>query len=241
MRLSIQYVALDCVCVCVFLYMYIQCVRSLCHVYSTGYFTSSYGTEFTAIRKVCQMLVDRQTAIEQAVNQQLRRISTCLDQLIILAPVSQAIPPPSLTPCVAEQPPPTPCVPDPVTSTPTHTDSAVPFILASSAHLENSVQTQSSATLPQTMQPQPLTRSNTEKPTSCLLTESVISTVRLNSCSRDNFSVNLVRELFSEEERITCNVRPLDAASFARAWINTLGLFSKTHTLTKKASNCNNS
>lgn len=149
MRLNIQCLALDgvCVCVCVFLYMY--CIYSVYTHFVTCIpqdispaVMEQLLSEFTGTRKVCQMLVDRQTAFEQAVNQQLRRISTCLDELIILAPVSQTILPPSLPPCVAEQPPPTPCFPDPVTSTPTHTDSAVPFILASSAHLENSVQTQ---------------------------------------------------------------------------------------------------
>ena len=83
----------------------------------------------TATQEICYMLIDCQTAFEQAIHQQLHRISTCLDELLILAPVSQAIPPPSFTPCATEQPPPTPSILDPVT--PTQSDSTLSFILAS--------------------------------------------------------------------------------------------------------------
>lgn len=146
------------------------------------------ASQILAAHELCHSLVTRQEEFQERVTKQLHDLQSTVSNL--LAP-SQ----PSAT--VTPHP-----IPDPVPvmnahmSTPTPADSPTRSTLCESTHI---IPVNSS----------PTSDAQSERRSECefALPTSRILSIRSNSCSRENLASNLVRELFSKEDRMLSNVK----------------------------------
>ena len=147
------------------------------------------GNDLAESKKLCQILLDRQVAFEERVISHLNTVQCYLQDLIVLAP--------------------TPFSPLATDSTPT-----TPMV-------QHEKQAEDGFTYPEVNEPlkptQPAMISSSPLPpittqdnfSGCKhnLDPSKLSYIRAQSCSRENFSSKLVKELFTMEERSKSNVK----------------------------------
>lgn len=162
--------------------------------------------ELAATKSLCQVLVDRQAAFEQAVGQQLSRMMVCLDELLVFTagPIMPSPVDVLASPQITDSTPTTKSV---MSSSPSHASSQG-FVLATSCSGSHPTHTANKDNVvpPSSTPIRSVLKSNSGNQVHPALSEQVINRVRLNSCSRENFAANLTRELFTDEERMNSNV-----------------------------------
>ena len=131
------------------------------------------------LKELNETLIRQQAAFEKLMTDKLERISSTLDELLFLAPLSSTLPDGSSLLSAKEA-----------------DDSSRPPL----PEPECSVVEQQCPTSPKPKEP------SSSQPKASGFSDMQAAAIRSKSCSRKNFATNLARELFSVEERRTCNV-----------------------------------
>lgn len=171
-------------------------------------------SQLTATHALCQQLLTRQERFEEFIAQQLFRVQGSVDELLLLSPIPFHDAPLQV---------PT-CNPMPVVTTQVHTSPSSNLALEKSIGLHSSTDADSCVPADTCVATDTCVAADTLTSTPSIsvvaqgshqgqrsegnfLAASQVLDISHNSCSRENFASNLVKELFTKEERAKSNVK----------------------------------
>ena len=148
------------------------------------------AAEITEMKTMCKSLIERQVKFEQAVTSQLNVLQGYVQDLFVLIP-----------PLFNSR------VSSPVSSFQKEADDEVHSLKLTPPPPPPSRSSKLTPPSFRTSSPLPIMEAQDTSTSSGFLDPSKISHIRANSCSRENFSSKLVKELFTVEERRSSNVK----------------------------------